>query len=140
MYIKVGEQLPLQVSPCKACRSAPQRRNARKNPLTPFFLFQMNALSVGTSKDSTDSAPVVNNVYEEPLGNGAGDSGDEATYQIPPSNKPVYEAPPSTLYQVSRERRGRCQGMSDETIHEALSMKLSSRLVERAQKRMSGQL
>lgn len=100
----------------------------------------MNALSVGTSKDSTDSAPVVNNVYEEPLGNGAGDSGDEATYQIPPSNKPVYEAPPSTLYQVSRERRGRCQGMSDETIHEALSMKLSSRLVERAQKRMPGQL
>ena len=108
--------------------------------LDPLFLFQMNALSVGTSKDSTDSAPVVNNVYEEPLGNGAGDSGDEATYQIPPSNKPVYEAPPSTLYQVSRERRGRCQGMSDETIHEALSMKLSSRLVERAQKRMPGQL
>ena len=69
--------------------------------LDPLTVFQMNALSADTSKTSTDSAAVPNNVYEEPQGNEGGDSEDEDTYQTPPSNKPVHEAPPTTLFLVS---------------------------------------
>ena len=103
LMIRRGRETAAQaeVSPGKAWRAAAWWRKAQKNPLTAFAVFQVNALSVGSSKDSTDSVPLTNNVYEEPPGNGAGDSGDEGTYQTPPSNKPVHEAPPSTLYLVS---------------------------------------
>ncbi|XP_070174785.1 streptococcal hemagglutinin-like isoform X2 [Littorina saxatilis] len=62
---------------------------------------EMNALSSDSRKESTDAAPVTNNVYEQPQGNGEEDSDDEDDmYQSPPSNKPAYEAPPNTLFRV----------------------------------------
>nr|KAG5703753.1 hypothetical protein BaRGS_009551 [Batillaria attramentaria] len=78
-----------------------QRRTFLSLPFTMVNREDLAAASDAGNKDRAE--PVTNNYYEEPHGSDKDDDDDDeedAAYQSPPSNKPVCEPPPDTLYQV----------------------------------------